>query len=179
MPRPFTRYCRCSHLVYIDLHPPQLVVLFVLIYAHEKIFGPIATTRQPNPWSKKHDIEDYTLIFNVFVFCQIFNLFNCRKINNGTITTTRQNKSLTHCVSRVQHFAGHTAKLDFPVRVCVQRGDAGDPGRAGRIRWVRNVRFVVAGMDGLCGAGCSIYPSGVCASPYSKFVQRVALFIFF
>jgi Ca2+-transporting ATPase len=55
----------------------QIAVLLTDIYAHTAIFGPIGS-----PWSKKMDPEDYTLVFNIFVFCQIFNMFNARKINN-------------------------------------------------------------------------------------------------
>ncbi|KAL0486083.1 calcium-transporting ATPase [Acrasis kona] len=55
----------------------QVTVLLIDVYAHTSIFGPIGSK-----WSKKQDEEDYTLVFNIFVFCQLFNLFNARKINN-------------------------------------------------------------------------------------------------
>jgi len=50
----------------------QLIVLFVLLYSGHKM---IDTTRG----SRRH----YTLLFNVFVFCQIFNEINARRINYG------------------------------------------------------------------------------------------------
>jgi Ca2+-transporting ATPase len=58
----------------------QLAILLPLIYAHEKFFGPISAD---NPYSKRVDHEDFTLVFNVFVWCQLFNMWNARKINNG------------------------------------------------------------------------------------------------
>jgi magnesium-transporting ATPase (P-type) len=55
----------------------QIVVLLILVYGHNSIFG------DGNRWSNKSSPDDYTLVFNVFVFCQLFNMFNCRKIKNG------------------------------------------------------------------------------------------------
>jgi len=57
----------------------QIGVLLTLIYAHEKIFGPAGPN---NPLSNKRNAEDYTLVFNTFVVCQLFNQFNARKIHN-------------------------------------------------------------------------------------------------
>jgi calcium-translocating P-type ATPase len=57
----------------------QLAILLPLINAHESFFGPIGPQ---NVWSNKQHDHDYTLVFNVFVWCQLFNLWNARKINN-------------------------------------------------------------------------------------------------
>jgi Ca2+-transporting ATPase len=57
----------------------QIGVLLTLIYAHEKIFG---ADYGNNPLSKKQNAKDFTLVFNVFVVCQLFNEFNARKIHN-------------------------------------------------------------------------------------------------
>jgi len=48
----------------------QVIVLLVLLYVGADIFSVI-------PRSDQH----YTLIFNSFVWCQIFNEFNARKVN--------------------------------------------------------------------------------------------------
>jgi Ca2+-transporting ATPase len=57
----------------------QIFILLLLIYGHDKIFGPPGPN---NPLSKRQNEKDFTLVFNVFVFCQLFNQFNARKINN-------------------------------------------------------------------------------------------------
>ncbi|KAL0488204.1 calcium-transporting ATPase PAT1 [Acrasis kona] len=57
----------------------QLTLLLCLLFGHEQLFG------QPDPendWSYKKHKNDFTLVFNSFVFCQLFNMFNCRRINN-------------------------------------------------------------------------------------------------
>ncbi|KAJ6231027.1 cation transporting atpase [Anaeramoeba flamelloides] len=53
----------------------QLIVLLVILYAGSKI------------WGYDIDIEDekihlYTILFNAFVMCQVFNEINCRKIDD-------------------------------------------------------------------------------------------------
>ncbi|KAJ5075182.1 cation transporting atpase [Anaeramoeba ignava] len=51
----------------------QLTVLFVILYAGGKIFG----------YNTKNEDEQthlYTILFNAFVWCQVFNEINCRKI---------------------------------------------------------------------------------------------------
>jgi Ca2+-transporting ATPase len=65
----------------------QIAVLLIDIYAHEAIFGKIGQTQ----FSKKANKEDFTLVFNLFVMCQLFNMFNARKINNGKSYTTTIN----------------------------------------------------------------------------------------
>jgi Ca2+-transporting ATPase len=60
----------------------QLAILLPLINVHESFFGPIGTASSPNFLSNKQHDHDYTLVFNVFVWCQLFNMWNARKINN-------------------------------------------------------------------------------------------------
>ncbi|KAL0476716.1 plasma membrane-type calcium-transporting ATPase [Acrasis kona] len=60
----------------------QLAILLPLIYSHESLLGPISTPELPNHLSNKRSSHDYTLVFNVFVWCQLFNMWNARKINN-------------------------------------------------------------------------------------------------
>ncbi|KAJ5080234.1 cation transporting atpase [Anaeramoeba ignava] len=51
----------------------QLIVLFVILYAGGKIFD----------YNTSNDDEEthlYTILFNAFVWCQVFNEINCRKI---------------------------------------------------------------------------------------------------
>lgn len=50
-------------------------MLFVLLYLGSHIWDVVEGSRY-----------HYTIIFNAFVWCQIFNLFNARKVNNGTRT---------------------------------------------------------------------------------------------
>lgn len=51
----------------------QLIVNFVLLYAGDKIFG---------HRFKLHSTEHYTLIFNTFVFMQLFNEINARRLED-------------------------------------------------------------------------------------------------
>jgi len=51
----------------------QLIVNFVLLYAGDKIFG----HRFP-----KGSVEHYTIIFNTFVFMQLFNEINARRLED-------------------------------------------------------------------------------------------------
>lgn len=51
----------------------QLVVNLGLLYLGPYMFGVADSGR-----------EHYTLIFNTFVFCQVFNEFNARRAYNGT-----------------------------------------------------------------------------------------------
>jgi magnesium-transporting ATPase (P-type) len=50
----------------------QLIVLFVLLYSGHKMIN-------VEEGSRRH----YTLLFNAFVFCQVFNEINSRRINKG------------------------------------------------------------------------------------------------
>ena len=60
----------------------QLVTLFFLLYLPHKI--PYFGLPHPSAWSA-HQVELHqTLIFNTFVWCQIFNEFNARKLGNGS-----------------------------------------------------------------------------------------------
>jgi Ca2+-transporting ATPase len=53
----------------------QLVVLFVVLYAGAHIFG------VPDGKETKAATVHYTLIFNIFVYCQVFNEFNARSVS--------------------------------------------------------------------------------------------------
>ena len=59
----------------------QLVTMFFLLYLPHRI--PYFQLPHPSTW-KKHDLDLHqTLIFNTFVWCQVFNEFNARKLGNG------------------------------------------------------------------------------------------------
>eukprot|EP00164_Ancoracysta_twista_P008302 GFYU01011960.1.p1 GENE.GFYU01011960.1~~GFYU01011960.1.p1 ORF type:complete len:574 (-),score=220.77 GFYU01011960.1:562-2025(-) len=49
----------------------QLVVLFVILFAGHTMLG-----------VEEHSVEHHTFLFNAFVFCQVFNEINCRKLYN-------------------------------------------------------------------------------------------------
>jgi magnesium-transporting ATPase (P-type) len=59
----------------------QLVTLFFLLYFPHKI--PYFQLPHPSSWSPYQADLHQTLIFNTFVWCQIFNEFNARKLGNG------------------------------------------------------------------------------------------------
>lgn len=48
------------------------------------LYHPIGNDYSYEPYFKKYDIysRHFTFLYNVFVFFQIFNFFNCRKIND-------------------------------------------------------------------------------------------------
>lgn len=98
----------------------QLTVCFALIYGHELVFGSIAAD---NPWSRKANPQDYTLIFNVFVMMQLFNEINCRKVSDtdivahGWIThheTDSATRPLRFVTSSTSCTTSHTARCSCP-----------------------------------------------------------------
>jgi len=58
----------------------QLITLFFLLYLPHTI--PFFGLDHPSKWDKYHMDLHQTLIFNTFVWCQIFNEFNARKLGN-------------------------------------------------------------------------------------------------
>lgn len=61
----------------------QLGVLFFTLYGAEKLeFLKISLEEVDGDEFKYHDLK-HTIVFNAFVFCQVFNEFNARKLNNG------------------------------------------------------------------------------------------------
>ena len=75
--RPYSRDCSLiSHKMWRSIFTQaalQLVVLMILLYSGASIFG-------VKPGSDHH----YTIVFNAFVFLQLFNEINSRKVNGGT-----------------------------------------------------------------------------------------------
>ncbi|KAF0690553.1 Aste57867_18069 [Aphanomyces stellatus] len=59
----------------------QLVVLLVLLFQGEKIFG-IPSGRAKDNGGKSDPSIHFTMIFNTFVWMQLFNELNCRKIHD-------------------------------------------------------------------------------------------------
>ncbi len=47
-------------------------MLLIIVYIGDKIFG-----------VESHSDRHYAIIFNAFVWCQLFNEVNCRKVNDG------------------------------------------------------------------------------------------------
>ncbi|CAK4311874.1 unnamed protein product [Aphanomyces euteiches] len=61
----------------------QLIVLIVLLFKGEVIFGlPSGRKADQPPELKGSRSVHYTMIFNTFVFMQLFNELNCRKIHD-------------------------------------------------------------------------------------------------
>jgi len=60
-----------GHAVY------QLIILFVLLYAGPAIFA------YPETHHGDYLRHTYTMVFNSFVLCQLFNEVNSRKVNSG------------------------------------------------------------------------------------------------
>jgi magnesium-transporting ATPase (P-type) len=48
----------------------------------------------------------YTMLFNTFVFCQIFNEINCRKVGNGRCNALEYSNDLITVVSEINVFSG-------------------------------------------------------------------------
>jgi len=59
----------------------QIFVLFLLLYQGHNI-PQLGLPNDPLAWTAKHHILHTTIIFNSFVFCQLFNEFNARKLGN-------------------------------------------------------------------------------------------------
>lgn len=59
----------------------QIVVLTVLLFGGGYIFG-IQFRRPDEAWTADNGFH-YTMIFNTFIFMQVFNEVNCRKINEN------------------------------------------------------------------------------------------------
>ena len=57
------------------------MVLTVLLFGGGYIFG-IQFRRPDEPWTADNGFH-YTMIFNTFIFMQVFNEVNCRKINEN------------------------------------------------------------------------------------------------
>lgn len=55
----------------------QLVVLFILLFFTPNIFG--VNAQKEGTWTAEGGVH-YTIIFNTFVFCQVFNEINARKL---------------------------------------------------------------------------------------------------
>lgn len=59
----------------------QIVVVMILLFAGKGIFGLPINGHELKDGSKIEPSEHYTLIFNSFVWMQLFNEINCRKLN--------------------------------------------------------------------------------------------------
>jgi len=59
----------------------QIAVLVTLLFAGDKIFG-IPSGRQNDHWDEANG-KHYTIVFNTFVFMQIFNFINARKLKTS------------------------------------------------------------------------------------------------
>lgn len=60
------------HILVISIY--QIIALMFLYYAEHPLgFAPRSSSQ----------LITNTMVFNAFVFCQLFNEFNCRKIHNG------------------------------------------------------------------------------------------------
>jgi Ca2+ transporting ATPase len=57
----------------------KVAILLVLLYSAD-FWWNIPSGRRATI-----DTQHYTLIFNIFVWLQIFNIFNCRRVNDGMI----------------------------------------------------------------------------------------------
>jgi len=59
----------------------QVTVLSVLLFGSGWLFG-IQFRRPDEPWTADNGFH-YTMIFNTFIFMQVFNEINCRKVHEG------------------------------------------------------------------------------------------------
>eukprot|EP00761_Pharyngomonas_kirbyi_P011758 gb/GECH01011784.1/.p1 GENE.gb/GECH01011784.1/~~gb/GECH01011784.1/.p1 ORF type:complete len:1002 (+),score=264.50 gb/GECH01011784.1/:1-3006(+) len=66
----------------------QIAILFLILYGFDTV-----VPQQGKHWSCREGSKDFTFLFNVFVFCQLFNELNCRKINDELNVFTRLHKS--------------------------------------------------------------------------------------
>eukprot|EP00826_Nyctotherus_ovalis_P064476 TRINITY_DN9459_c0_g1_i7.p1 TRINITY_DN9459_c0_g1~~TRINITY_DN9459_c0_g1_i7.p1 ORF type:complete len:633 (+),score=209.22 TRINITY_DN9459_c0_g1_i7:168-2066(+) len=63
----------------------QIIVLVIMIFVFPKLYG-LPTKDNTETWTYKNGVH-YTMVFQTFVFLQVFNLLNCRRIKDeGTFT---------------------------------------------------------------------------------------------
>jgi calcium-translocating P-type ATPase len=65
------------HIAFQSIY--QITLLLCLLFGHSIVFG---APDDDNDYSRKRNSLDYTLVFNVYVFCQLFNSLNTRTVNN-------------------------------------------------------------------------------------------------
>lgn len=118
----------------------QILVLCVLLFGGSWIFG--AQFRRPDElWTFENGFH-YTMIFNTFIFMQVFNEINCRKIlAHGTFT---QLNMFSYRVQRIRRFLQQFA---LPLHPDLHSRRAN---HLGTIRW----------------RGCEVYPSDSNLAPH-------------
>jgi Ca2+ transporting ATPase len=66
------------NMVYIALY--QIAILFMILFAGDKIWN---LHEHIDTADSRAATVQYTILFNTFVFFQLFNEINCRLLNNG------------------------------------------------------------------------------------------------
>lgn len=61
----------------------QIIVLCVVLFYGEKLFG-VECGRQNDEWTFENG-QHYTIFFNIFVFLQVFNEINARKLKREEV----------------------------------------------------------------------------------------------